>query len=63
MSIPEARSPKPEAWSEPIYFFPNGRTSNAHFSVCSTDRIGYYIDVTVRGLTGTARLGKLEVLP
>ena len=50
-------------YSEPIFFFPNGRTSNAHFSVCSTDGRGYYIDVTMRGLTGTARLGDLEVMP
>ena len=61
--FPEAGSLKPEAWSEPIFFFPNGRTSNAHFSVCSTDRLGLYIDVTMRGLTGTARLGDLEALP
>ena len=50
-------------WSEPIFFFPNGRTSNAQLSVCSTSDKGHYIDVTVRGLTGTARRGELEVLP
>ncbi|MCL2119276.1 MAG: prepilin-type N-terminal cleavage/methylation domain-containing protein [Planctomycetaceae bacterium] len=50
-------------WSEPIFFFPNGRTSNAQLSVCSTSGKGHYIDVTVRGLTGTARRGELEVLP
>ena len=61
--IPYSLSPIPSTWSEPIFFFPNGRTSNAHFSVCSTDRVGYYIDVTMRGLTGTARLGDLEALP
>jgi len=61
--FPEARSPKPEAWAQPILFFPNGRTSNAHFTVCSTARIRNYIDVTLRGLTGTARLGSLEVMP
>ena len=60
--FPEARSPKPEAYSEPIFFFPNGRTSNALFSVCSTSGKGYYMDVSVRGLTGTARLGELEVV-
>jgi hypothetical protein len=67
----EARSPVPDAsffpeaprFSEPIFFFPNGRTSNARFSVCSTTGKGYYINVSMRGLTGTARLGDLEVLP
>ena len=61
--FPEARSLKPEAYSEPIFFFPNGRTSNAIFSVCSTTGKGYYMDVSLRGLTGTARLGDLEVMP
>ena len=59
---PSSLVPSPSLWSEPIFFFPNGRTSNAHFSVCSTDRLGLYIDVTMRGLTGTARLGDLEAV-
>ncbi|MDR1385208.1 MAG: prepilin-type N-terminal cleavage/methylation domain-containing protein [Planctomycetaceae bacterium] len=48
-------------WSEPIFFFPNGRTSNAHFAVCTTGRYNYFVDVSVRGLTGTARIGKIDV--
>ena len=60
--IPYSLSPSPSSWSEPIFFFPNGRTSNAHFTVCSTDGIGFSIDVTVRGLTGTARLGDMEAV-
>jgi len=61
--VSSLQPPASGLYSEPIFFFPNGRTSNAHFSVCSTDGRGYYIDVTMRGLTGTARLGDLEVMP
>ena len=63
--IPQSLSPIPYSplWSEPIFFFPNGRTSNAHFMVCMPDNKRYYIDVSVRGLTGTARLGEIEVMP
>ena len=62
---PDAWSLKPEAspWSEPIFFFPNGRTSNAQFAVCAAKGKRQYIDVSVRGLTGTARIGKIEVMP
>ena len=60
-SHPSPLAPRP--YSEPIFFFPNGRTSNAIFSVCSTTGKGYYMDVSLRGLTGTARLGDLEVMP
>ena len=56
-------NPQSTTWSEPIFFFPNGRTSNAHFMVCMPDNKRYYIDVSVRGLTGTARLGEIEVMP
>lgn len=61
---PDGWSLEPEApqWSEPIFFFPNGRTSNANFAVC-TPESRRYIDVSVRGLTGTARIGQIEVMP
>jgi prepilin-type N-terminal cleavage/methylation domain-containing protein len=48
-------------WSEPIFFFPNGRTSNAHFAVRTTGRYNYFVDISVRGLTGTARIGNVDV--
>jgi type II secretory pathway pseudopilin PulG len=42
-------------WSEPIIFYPNGRTSNARIRV--TDGEQYAVDVSLRGLTGTVRVG------
>jgi len=65
LPIPQSpiHNPQSTTWSEPIFFFPNGRTSNAHFMVCMPDNKRYYIDVSVRGLTGTARLGEIEVMP
>ena len=43
------------AWSKPIIFYPNGRTSNARIRV--TDGEQYVVDVSLRGLTGTVRVG------
>ena len=42
-------------WSEPIVFYPNGRASNARIRVTDGER--YAIDVSLRGLTGTVRVG------
>ncbi len=42
-------------WSEPIVFYPNGRTSNARIRVTDGER--YVIDVSLRGLTGAVRIG------
>lgn len=42
-------------WSEPIIFYPNGRTSNARIRVTDGER--YAVDVSLRGLTGTVRVG------
>jgi len=50
-------------WSAPIYFFPNGRTSNAELAVMISSSPPYCIPVSLRGLTGTASVGKLEVMP
>jgi type II secretory pathway pseudopilin PulG len=44
-----------QAWSKPIIFYPNGRTSNARIRV--TDGEQYAVDVSLRGLTGTVRVG------
>ncbi|MDR1492116.1 MAG: prepilin-type N-terminal cleavage/methylation domain-containing protein [Planctomycetaceae bacterium] len=50
-------------WSEPIFFFPNGRTSNSHFAICTTGRYRYFIEISLRGLTGTARIKNKENMP
>ena len=47
-----------EQWSVPIVFYPNGRTSNARIRL--TDQGEYYVDVSLRGLTGGARISKIR---
>ena len=42
-------------WAKPVTFYPNGRVSGGRFRLA--DRHGYYVDVTLRGLTGTAKIG------
>jgi len=44
-------------WSAPIVFYPNGRTLNAHVRLHGLP--DYYVDVTLRGLTGTARVSRV----
>lgn len=43
-------------WSDPIVFFANGRTSTVRIRL--VDHRGYRLDVTLRGLTGSARVGR-----
>lgn len=45
-------------WSAPIVFFPNGRSSHARIRLAGSS--GFQVEVTLRGLTGTARIGPLE---
>jgi prepilin-type N-terminal cleavage/methylation domain-containing protein len=47
------------AWSEPLVFYPNGRALNARIRLAS-DR--YWIELTVRGLTGTVQLSPIQRL-
>jgi hypothetical protein len=47
-----------EQWSAPIVFFPNGRPSNAQFTLQNED--GHLIMVALRGLTGSATVGDLK---
>lgn len=56
------RPPEP-VWSEPIYFFPNGRTSNGSLEIFTTGTYRFQIELTLRGLTGTARLGEIVIPP
>ena len=44
-------------WSAPIIFYPNGRTSNAHLRLHGLP--DYCVDVTLRGLTGAAKVGRV----
>jgi hypothetical protein len=45
-------------WSEPILFYPNGRAANARLELQGPK--GLSVDVTLRGLTGMAKVGKLQ---
>ena len=53
--------PVQPVWSEPIFFFPNGRTSNGSLEVLTVGNYRFQIDLTLRGLTGTARLGEITI--
>jgi prepilin-type N-terminal cleavage/methylation domain-containing protein len=53
------RSDAGGGWSEPLIFYPNGRALNARIRLAS-DR--YWIEVTVRGLTGTVQLSPVQRL-
>jgi prepilin-type N-terminal cleavage/methylation domain-containing protein len=43
-------------WSDPIVFYPNGRTENAHIRLKGEHHA--FIEVSLRGLTGVATSGK-----
>jgi hypothetical protein len=53
----------PTAWSPPIYFFPNGRTSSAELGIIMTGQRVHMISVSLRGLTGTAKAGEIQLVP
>ncbi len=45
-----------EGWSEPIVFYPNGRTADAHIRLRGERNA--VVEVSLRGLTGVATAGK-----
>ena len=47
-----------QGWSAPIIFYPNGRTFNTRIRLTGQRR--YYVDVTLRGLTGAAKVGEVQ---
>ena len=53
--------PVQPVWSEPIFFFPNGRTSNGSLEIFTVGNYRFQIELTLRGLTGTARLGDITI--
>lgn len=53
-----AASAEPRGWSAPIIFYPNGRTFNAWIRLYG--RYNYYVDVTLRGLTGAGKVGEIQ---
>lgn len=64
-SLPPARGglqqPAPHRpWTEPIWFFPDGRASTAELLLQDED--GYTIRLALRGMTGTVRVGVVKKL-
>lgn len=55
-TLPETAREDGEA--EALVFYPNGRSSNARIPLAASG--GLWIEVTLRGLTGTTRIGPLE---
>ena len=47
-----------ETWSAPIFFHPNGRSKSSRISL-SGER-DFRVDVTLRGLTGSVKVGEIE---
>ena len=45
-----------DGWSDPIVFYPNGRTENAHIRLKGDHHA--FVEVLLRGLTGVATAGK-----
>jgi len=45
-------------WSAPVVFYPNGRSSNVRIRLQIAE--GLFVDLTVRGMTGTAKVGRIQ---
>jgi len=58
VALSTAEMAEQQNWSEPIVFYPNGRASNARIRVTDGER--YTVDVSLRGLTGTVRVGPVN---
>lgn len=63
LATPGAGEPLGDVWSEPILFYPNGRTSNAVFFLASTGSIPFYSEVALRGFTGGVRVSTIASVP
>lgn len=48
------------AWSLPILFFPDGSATDGQLTVLDRDR--RYINLSIRGLTGTVQVSPIEIL-
>jgi prepilin-type N-terminal cleavage/methylation domain-containing protein len=56
---PSSREPSGEGgWSAPVVFHPNGRSNNARIQLAGPG--GLYVEVALRGLTGTTKIGPIE---
>lgn len=46
-----------EAWSQPLFFYPDGRTSTGHVTLAND--LGRSVAIELRGLTGTAKIQEM----
>lgn len=49
------------AWSSAVIFYPNGKATSATFRLRGQE--DYYVDISLRGLTGAATIGEIQSLP
>ncbi|MBP5622129.1 MAG: hypothetical protein J6X44_08960, partial [Thermoguttaceae bacterium] len=50
-------------WSEPLLFFPNGKTSSAVIGFASSGEYSFYSEIALRGMTGVARISGVSSIP
>ncbi len=50
-------------WSEPLLFFPNGKTSSAVIGFASIGEYSFYSEIALRGMTGVARISGISAIP
>ena len=50
-------------WSEPLVFYPNGKTSNATLGFACVGDYTFYSEIALRGMTGVARVSSISALP
>lgn len=50
-------------WSEPLIFFPNGKTSNAVLGFASLGDYSFYSEIALRGMTGVTRISAISATP
>lgn len=62
-AVPGQETVSGPAWSDPIIFHPNGRTSNAVIFLESSGEFSYYSEVALRGMTGVARVSSISPEP
>ena len=50
-------------WSEPLVFYPNGKTSSAVLGFVSLGNYTFYSEIALRGMTGVARISGISGAP
>ena len=56
-------APPVSMWSEPLVFYPNGKTSNATLGFACVGDYTFYSEIALRGMTGVARVSSISALP